>query len=171
MLVAGMNFSLSACQSASVHTDVALSYDIQPGSSIKLNSSITIPAHTATTYIQGGKISSFKLVDQYYPHCALTVRHVKDRQKKIEKDNFIIYRIQWFEASKINPDYKFASLADSNGGISHFEYQTIMYLRSELQPDVLSLTCQYWGDPSESDHLTIDEIHQTLGELLTLKLK
>jgi hypothetical protein len=58
----------------------------------------------------------------------------------------------------------------SNRGSAIQTFATILYLRSERQPEALRLTCGHWDYPPWATHLSIAQIRQTLGEVMTLRI-
>ena len=56
-----------------------------------------------------------------------------------------------------------------NGGTSHFTFATEISLSDPAQPSVYKLVCAIWADPVDRSFLNLDEIIQTLGELVTIE--
>jgi hypothetical protein len=56
-----------------------------------------------------------------------------------------------------------------NGGTSHFTFATEIGLSDPAQPAVFKLVCAIWADPVDRRFLNLDEIIQTLGELVTIQ--
>jgi len=54
------------------------------------------------------------------------------------------------------------------GGVTAVVYITEIYLESDIQPDVVRLSCKQWDDPMMGAHLTLQEIKLALGELITI---
>ena len=56
-----------------------------------------------------------------------------------------------------------------NGGTSHFTFATEISLSDPAQPSVYKLVCAIWADPVDRRFLGLDEIVQTLGDLVTVE--
>ncbi|MGD8483926.1 MAG: hypothetical protein PVF81_03600 [Thioalkalispiraceae bacterium] len=156
---------LSACQGSGVYTNPVPAYvEIKPGSTLTLNSELTIPANLARVYLQGAQVVPEKGVNRYYPNCSLEVRTLKNTPQKISADTFTIVRVKSDEevaSRKLHYASRFFSSDD--GPISHENWVTHFYLHSARQPDVYRLSCAHWEDPPEARHLLMPEIITTVG--------
>ncbi len=163
---------LTACQGLPTKSEDSPYYDIPAGSILVLNETITIPAERTSVYLQNGKILHYSMVDPYYPHCQFDVRTIKDTSQIVSRDKFIIYKVgHW--TSAIDNGIKRVGLrilSSGGNGLSPQTYATILYLQSDRQPDVLTMTCQHWEDPVDAEFLTIKQIRRTLGSVFTLEL-
>lgn len=173
LLMLLMLLPLPACQ-----TSVALDEDspLRPppaGSRLILNQSISIPAHSATVVLQGGRVVSSKDIKRYHPHCRLEVQKLGDAPQVLQPDEFVIRRSRqetrtaWL-GDRLQVARRVSS--DSNGGPSFFIFQTIFELQSASQPQVRWMTCEQWGDPALGQHLTLREIRRALGDIMRLEL-
>jgi len=142
------------------------------GSTLRLQSPISIAPNEGKVLIQDGKIvTSYWGVDAYYPNCTFELRNNAEVERIVEPDNFIITRV-----SRDTEDVMLhlpAIVADSGsggGGPPNTESITIMDLKSEKQPEVMRMSCQQWDNPNEATHLSIEQIRKTLDPLFTLDL-
>ena len=144
----------------------AKKYKIAKGAHITLHKEITIPAHRASIYIQGGRILPYSTVDQYQVHCKFEVRHILDKEQLIRPDKFTVTKSWQMEAS-LNKPIVVARYGGSGSG--KLTYSSYMRLRSKKQPDVIMLTCEFFGEASNSEHATPAQIRTALGKILTIK--
>lgn len=163
---------LAACQSLPATNPASPYYQIPAGSQLVLHQAVTIPAHTAHVFIQGGQLLAprrLNPVNQYYPNCKLEVRQPADRAQTIAPDTFIVTRVSqnWYDAGLVFPLY--ASVGDDDGP-SMQNYITTLFLHSERQPQVWRLDCQHWQYPAEAEFLTLAQIRQTLGNVMSVEL-
>ena len=143
-----------------------------------LNETITIPPHKASIYIQNGQVftsAGYTTVDQYYANCKFELREIETKPREITPDSFTIKRVIFEENLSAQPaSLRYAlnlssRMHISSGGLSYVDYATVMMLHSDKQPHVFRLSCQHWEDPNlAADHLSIEQIQQTLGKLFTL---
>ena len=147
-------------------------YTVPAGSKLLLHKPLTVPASKAGVYFQGGKVLSHKDVDEYYPHCKLEVRDVKDTPQSIEPDEFVVYKVVEGEdySALAYPRLAGLGIISAGNGAGRVMYFTNFYLRSDKQPHVMLLICQHWEDPTDAEYLTVRQIRKALGEFFTLKL-
>ena len=165
---------LTACQGGVMKNEESPFYDVPAGSELILNETIKIPAGRTSVYLQGGKVLPYSQIDPYNPHCQFDIRTKKDVPQTINKDKFVIYKIG-HRIGGLKRQIKVAGLrvfsgGNGNGGPSHETFATILYLRSENQPDILTMTCQHWADPTDAEYLTIKQMRKAMGSVFVLKL-
>jgi hypothetical protein len=151
---------------------------VKPGSILKLNQPLTIEPHSAGVRIQYGKVIPNKLLEQWYPNCRFEVLNPKDTPQVIQPDTFTIKRVTYENYLVSAGPVMLASVGigmsvgvggDSDGDDATADvYSTYFYLESETQPEVSRLLCQFWEDPHDARHLMLDEIQQTLGNIITI---
>jgi len=170
-------FLLLACDTVPAKSEDSPYYSIPAGSMLVLHQTVTIPTNRASVYLQGGRITPFSDVDQYYPHCKFELNTLKDVPQMVEPDTFEIYKVAH------GVDYAGSGLtvvvavglsvrgaSNSGGGPSPEPYATVLFIRSAKQADVRVMTCQHWEDPTDARHLTISEVRKVLGSVFTLEL-
>jgi len=161
--------SLHACQSTVTQS---LIHSFAPTAKLILNQDLTIPANTAGVFIQGGKVVSAVERDQYHPNCRLIVKDLRSTPQVVKADQFDIRRMQSYEdyVNTASPRYATASnvLHLADGGPSPQNFAIVFYLSSTKQPNVTTLACAHWEDPSFAKHLTPEQIRTTLGDIFTL---
>lgn len=168
---------LGACQTPAVDKADSPYYTVPATSKLILNREITIPANTASVYLQGGAIKPYPDIDDDYPHCIFEVSGVKPEPQTVKPGIFIITKVmQKFDFAAAEP-VRVAALAGAghaplmlSGGPSRLPYDTIMWLESAEQPWVRQINCRQWEDPTDPYFVTINEIKAALGEIFTLEL-
>lgn len=149
---------------------------VTPGSILKLNQTLTIEPHSAGVRIQNGKITGTQQMNQWYPNCRFELRNPKDTEQVVQPDTFIISRVSYNNYLVKAGNLMLASagigvsLGGGDGGPTADVHSTYFYLSSETQPEVSRLLCEHWEDPSDARHLMLDEIQQTLGSIMEIKV-
>ena len=163
---------LTACQSWHEPSENSPYYAIPVGTRLILNQPLTISAEKASVYIQRGKIVPYHRRDTYYANCKFEVNTVKQVSQTIEPDEFVVHRVsQYIEVSRFfAPGTLLAQSGGDQGDVMSKLYSRLIYLRSSKQPDVLRIACGRWDDSPVSNHLTIQEIRNALGDLFTVRL-
>ncbi|NOZ54907.1 MAG: hypothetical protein GXP08_17525 [Gammaproteobacteria bacterium] len=49
-------------------------------------------------------------------------------------------------------------------------FRTYLYVTSITQPNVFRFMCEHWEDPISGEHLTVEQIKQALGNIITLNV-
>lgn len=162
---------LYGCQLGLEPTSNTNNETLSAGWLLTLNKILTIPGQSAGVYLQNGQVVTEKEKDQYYPNCRLEVLDPQQESQTVQPDSFSVYRVKWTEEDVLLKPLLYAStqiiLAS---GPTADAYATILYLRSLRQTEVTRLICEHWEDPTTSpQHLTLQQIRSTLGEIFTLK--
>ena len=160
---------LSACQTRD-YPITSPYYRIPLGSQLVLHQDITIPANRARVLIQNGRIQERRDIDQYYPFCEFEILTLKDTDQVIKADTFNIHKLDKRMETSSQP-ILYASLVSDRLESRLIAYNTQYYLRSDRQPDVYRLMCLYWTDNSLDNHLTHEQIQQTLGKLFSFVIR
>lgn len=159
---------LSACQMAATRDEASPFYLPPAGSRLVLKQALTIPPENVGVFIQGGRAVGNREVDQYLPHCRLEVRERRETAQTVNPDEFRVQRVR--RDVQVVSNTETTRLVRVAHGPSFFIYRTLLALESARQPQVRTLVCQYWGDPALEDHLSIRDMRQALGDVMTLEL-
>lgn len=178
--------ALAACQAPGPVGPDSPYYKVPVGSTLTLHQRLTIPAHTAGVYIQGGQVVEHKQlnpVNQYYVYCRLEVDDVQDTAQTVKPDEFTVHRVgsRREDVSRAYPMYASRGMGmgmdvgesgggDEDAGPGMQNWSVDLYLHSPRQPQVRRLACQHWVYNYEAEYPTVDEIRKTLGKVMTLKL-
>lgn len=162
-------------------------YRLPDGSTVELTQTLKFPYRSARTYIQGGKSMRWKNVNHYLPYCSFGLNRKRNDQplaREIEPTRFATgdFYIGVEAAADRVPAVQVAggsgfdawrlasqtAAPEGNGGTPWpYTYYTRIELYSEDAPQVDDLSCAYDGDARDRN-LTLDEIRDTLGELVRL---
>ena len=167
-------FTSSSCQAGiSIGIENSPYHAIRAGSTLTLNREITFPADIVSVFIFNGQIVPRSTIDVYKPHCKFELYDMKPQPQTIQPDTFTIQKSVYFDAM-YNPgrlhQTNFVLNRYTTGGPSYQPYTTYMYLQSDKQQNVYRLSCLHWEDPVDARYLTVAQIRQVLGDLMTLKL-
>jgi hypothetical protein len=162
---------VGGCQLASVSENVDSPYYPPPvGSRLILKKDLTIPVGSARVALQGGKEMKPSAVNQYHPHCLLEVNAALAATQTVKADEFLVTHVttNWHQVKARHGFVKVGlNLA---GTFSWNNYLTVMTLSSAKQPNVRSLTCQQWDNPSGGTQVSIQQMRAALGEFFSLEL-
>lgn len=165
-------------------------YQIPPGSLLEVKQTLTIPANRARVYLQYGKVITEKQKDRYQPNCWFLSWKLMETQQTIMPDTFTVMRSAKAEDYVQNTSsIKLASRSisvESGIGVSigardgtgvlggdapmATVFTTQLFIQSEKQPDIRMLECSHWDDPSTGEHLTVQQIQDALGTIVTLRI-
>ena len=168
---------LTACSLNETSDENSYYYSVSVGSTIVLHQPVLISAEQVASYVQNGKLMSYDEVDKYRPNCKFEIYTMSEQSRTVEPDSFEIIRVvDEIESSSISKPAQLALHGDAlmlslldRGNV--FNYATMMYLKSDNQPDVYRMTCQHWEDIRDDRHLTIAQMRQAMGEVFTLEIK
>jgi len=149
------------------------------GATVELQRDLEIPADRTRVFFQRGKLLPGGSFDQYYPSCDLEVRTLQPEAQLVEKDRFMVTRVEYGQEAVARVEGEALQVAaigigiGSGGGLwwdrgeSIFRYVRI-WLHSERQPDVMRLTCRgAWEDYFRASPPNDVEIRIALGDIIT----
>lgn len=141
-----------------------------------LNQALAIPPNAATVRLQYGRVVAYNAVQEFDPFCVFELDTVADKEQAVRPGRFDITRVgRSIETIAGLPPLPYlrpvrVSMGDDHGRPSHLYYKTTFRLRDEAQP-VRALTCmsnQMAPGIPIMRHLTLAEIRQALGGIMTL---
>ena len=170
VLLAGL---LSGCQAPGPIDEDNPQAEIPPGSVFVLEQNLEIPAYDKKSLVnlprilknpdarpdivfQHGEVVERSDYARRETMCELETQLRRSEANTIKSDRFVAGRSSF----KIVPA----------PGSDDRPYLTRIPLTSEDQPAITALVCKNYGSPVSTDHLTIREIREALGEFFTLKL-
>ena len=150
--------------------------------SVELYRDVVVPPGMARVFFQDGVAQA--AINEYRPHCELTVRNVVERPQSIYADHFTVERVSsdivHVVASggvvvAISADFHLASGDGGSDGGGDGESRLMkiytLYLHSDRQPDVLSLVCGgAFNSPALAERPSLQDIETALGDYATLQL-
>jgi len=143
-------FVLSSCASTPSDDPDSMNFQIPAGSTLSLNKPLTIAEGKTHVYIQSSQQSTENKVNRYDINCRLEFKEFGPRT--IEPEVFRITRSEDGQEWYSYPNIK--------------RFDTIVYLESDKDTDVIKLDCEYWGGGIDRN-FTVAEMQQSLGELMT----
>ncbi len=168
---------LSGCQTMSYEDFYDDPTSVPPvGTIVRLNQPLTFQRGSSRSYIQDGEAKPFKSVHSLEPSCMFYLFEPYEAMgsvRTIEPDNFIVtHSAQWIDIAGMQPSvYAFSSIAIGNmfyDGVSAQNLSTTMKLQSDRQPQVVELKCTVFDDPFYSNFVSVNQIVETLGDVVTL---
>ncbi len=165
-----MALSLVACSTQLIDKETSSLYSIPLGSVFELHQALVVPAYHARAFIQDGKIVSEQQVREYYPHCEVELKNVKPVSQRILPNRFTLVRVldDEYEARR---HILFASLKHVEGGPLFVGFASEYYVQPEQPSDVFKITCLHWDEYSANRFLSVKEIRQALGSVMSLQIK
>lgn len=188
-LIFCLTLSLFAgCQSVPIN--YATPYDnprnvLPSGTVIELNQALIFSPNNSRSNIQNGVAIGKSRYDRFRPMCQFYLYESKDAMKKIrtiEPDHFTVVKSgQSMDYTLAEPlEVAFVSIG-VGGGPLYFggpfdddagtrTMKTTMKLHSDKQPQVHELRCVMDDDPYLRNFVTINQMIETLGDVVTLHL-
>jgi hypothetical protein len=142
---------LAGCQALQSTDPGKINFRIPAGSKLVLNRQLTIPAGVAHVILQHGEPGS--AANEWDVNCRFEVRNLGPRV--IQPDTFLITRS--------------GAQRDWVNQPSTMRYFKVFNLRSERQPDIMPMVCQYWSEPLIGRPLTIRQVQEALGDYFTFE--
>ena len=121
-------------------------------------------------YLQDGYQLSWIELEKQEPYCQFYVHRSREELRQpltIEPDTFVVEYVFRRKDSVAVEGMQVASEGEDVGGPWRAQrtMSTYMELSSEKQPKVTTLICAQWQDPYERNHVSVDEIIRSLGEI------
>jgi hypothetical protein len=173
---------LAACGPLLIRNETTRDYVPLSNASIELHRGVVVPAGMARVFFQEGVAQT--AIDEYRPHCELTVRNLADRPQTIHADHFTVVRVtsdivhvatSGGVVVAVSADFQLTSGGgggDSGGdGEGRLMKIYTLYLHSDRQPNVLSLVCGgAFNLPAQATRPSLQDIKTALGDYATLQL-
>jgi hypothetical protein len=128
---------------------------------------LTIPPDQAGVFVSGTPIGDRY---RYEAVCRLEVRTVDATFRTVTPDRFTVERVrqEWERFSQRESGLRRVGLFGRDGP-ALLRFTTILYLRSDRQPDVFRLVCSHLQDSAQNPrYLTAAEIRTVLAPVMTL---
>ena len=157
---------LTACQLLEDAGD-ARTDRLATGTPLDLHQNLTIPPGQAGVFVQGTPIGDRYRYDAV---CRLETRTVDATFRTVTVDRFTVERVrqEWERFSQREGGLRRVGLFDGDGP-ALLRFSTILYLRSDRQPDVFRLVCSHLQDSAQQPrYLTASEIRTVLAPVMTL---
>jgi hypothetical protein len=142
---------LAGCSTTGSSDPSSINFRVPQGSKLVLNREVPIAAGYSHAKFQNGEQTPG--VDQYTVNCSLEQRDLGPAT--IVPDSFLISRDanqrEWINQPHTMRFYK------------------VFQLRSQRQPGVTKLVCQYWDGPLFGRPVTIEQVRQALGDIFSFQ--
>ena len=168
---------LTACtQNLGVKADTAYAWYLPPvGSTIELHRSLQLPGGHTRVFLQRGEVVAKQAFDRYQPSCSFEIRSLAETPRQIDPETFLITRVQRTTEEVVERDepimlaaWNFVGIDDGPPMVTRGVH---LWISSDLQPDVMRLTCHgAFDDPPEALPPSIDEMRGALGSYASLRL-
>lgn len=173
---------LAACGPLLIRNEVTRENVPLRNAVLELHRDVVVPPGRARVFFQNGMAQS--AVNEYRPHCELTVRHLLEQPQTIHADRFTVVRVTADVVRvvttgnvvlTVNADFQLGhggGGGDSGGdGEGRLMKIYTLYLHSDGQPDVLSLDCGgAFDSPALATRPSLQDIGTALGDYATLEL-
>jgi len=160
LLLCSISLLLVACQSL----PPANSTDTPAIKTVTLKQDFPIRPDRSNEYIQGGEIRPYESIEQYYTHCKLELREIADIKRIVKPQRFNVTRI--YRQEEFVGFRKMMLAGDGDSGL--IMSTTYLFLQSEKQPDIFRLSCMRQDESFYARHVTVEEMQDTLGSIMTL---
>ncbi len=159
--------ALSACQSMPGYRYPTGPTPLPVVTSVTLNRELHVRPDYASVYIQSGQPRLTNSAAEYHPHCILELRTVAPVARTVQPDTFTVTGIHRDRFMAGLDGLMLASMA-SGGDYNPVMSTTTLTLHSDRQPEVYRLSCQQLDEPFRAHHVTLAEMQQALGDVITL---
>jgi hypothetical protein len=173
---------LAACGPLLIRNEASRDYVPLSNASVELHRDVVVPPGMARVFFQAGVAQT--AINEYRPHCELTVRTLAERPQTIHADHFTVKRVTsdivHVAASggvvvAVSAGLQLTSGGGGGGSGGDGEGRLMkiytLYLHSDRQPDVLSLVCGGAFDlPALATRPSLQDIKTALGDYATLQL-
>ena len=177
VLLCGIPF-LPGCGPLTIKNEETGSYVPARRGTLELHEAVVIPADRGRIFFQAGNLG-FGGINEFEPHCELTVRTLTDEPQIIYADTFMVERVSRDIRHVVKsrsvllaslPEFRLAT-GDGGDGESMQMHVYIMELHSDEQPQVQYLVCGgAFNEPALARLPTLQDIAAALGRFATLKL-
>ena len=164
LIVCCLLLSIAACQTPNIADDNA-TVSLTPAiATVTLNKEFPIRPDRTNEYIQNGEITLFEHISEYDPFCKLELRNLAEVARVIQPDTFTVSRI--YQETEFAGFRKMILAGDGSSGL--IMSTTYLYLQSEKQPGIFRLSCMRLDMSFYARHVSVNEMRDTLGSMLTL---
>jgi len=172
--VSGLLLLLLGCAQPTIETGDQDTSLPSVSDQIKLDWELEIRPDNTRVFFQRGQVVAKRELDHYHPSCDLEVRTLNPEVQHVKKDLFTVTRVVFSQESIVLWDGVRMAGLGWGGGLwregGHSIYRFIrMELHSDVQPDVLRLTCRgAYEDYHRASYPSPVEIRIALGGIITL---
>jgi hypothetical protein len=174
---------LAACGQLLIRNEATREYVPLGNASLELHRDVVVPPERGRVFFQEGVVQPG--INEFRPHCELTIRKLADRPQTILADHFTVERVSAETVHVVTSGEVVVAVnaafrltggdggdggGDGDGEGRQMKIYTL-YLHSDRQPEVLSLVCGGAFDlPALATRPTLQDIETALGGYATLEL-
>ena len=173
---------LAACGPLLIRNEATRDYVPLRNASLELHRDVVVPPERGRVFFQEGVVQP--RINEFRPHCELTIRKLVDRPQTIHADHFTVERVSadivhvvttGDVVVAVNAEFQLTSGGGGGDGGGDGEGRLMkiytLYLHSDRQPEVLSLVCGGAFDiPALATRPSLQDIETALGGYATLEL-
>ncbi len=171
---------LAACGPLLIRNEATRDYVPLRNASLELHREVVVPPDRGRVFFQKGVVQPG--INEYRPHCELTIRQLVDRPQTIQADHFTVERVSadivhvvtsGDVVVAVNAVFQLTSGGGDGGGDGEGRLMKVytLYLHSDRQPEVLSLVCGgAFNLPALATRPSLQDIETALGDYATLEL-
>ncbi len=151
LLLLTLLIAMQACRGPATYDPDSFAFIIPRGSKLVLNRQLSIPTGSAHIRFQQGRPTSG--VDEYRVNCRFRVRDLGPQE--VQPDTFLI-----------------TNAGDGEEWVSDphtIRFYKTLFLNSDQQPDVLTMTCQVWVDPRWGRVVSVPQMREALGDYFSFE--
>ena len=142
---------VAGCRTPATSDENSFTFIIPRGSKLVLKQPLSIPSGSAHIKFQNGK--QLGGVDEYTVNCQFRVRNLGPQE--IRPDTFLITNAgdgeEWVSAPHTRRFFK------------------NIFLKSEQQPEVMTLICQIWSPPRWGRSVSVPQMREALGDYFSFE--
>ena len=139
------------CRTAATYDENSFAFIIPRGSKLVLKQPLSIPSGSAHIKFQQGR--QVGGVDEYNVNCQFRVRNLGPQD--IQADSFLITNAgdgeEWVSAPSTRRFFK------------------NIFLKSDRQPEVMTLICQVWAPPRWGRSVSVPQMREALGDYFSFE--
>ena len=143
--------TLAGCRSPATFDENSFAFIVPRGSKLVLKQPLSIPTGRAHIKFQHGK--QVGGVDEYTVNCRFRVKNLGPQE--VQADTFLITNAgngeEWVSAPGIR------------------RYFRNMFLKSERQPEVMTMICQVWSSPHSGRSVSATQMREALGDYFSFE--
>ncbi len=169
---------LTSCATPQSNKETDFFANIPAGSTLAVNSPLTIAANEVRASLQFGRQVSLQQLDKWEPYCQLVVRTLSRQDKVIPAVDFRITRVVRDEEPYTrlkNSNRTMIASTDENlsflySGDTSYTWliKTYMDLESNDYPDIYRFVCGQVWDGYTSRRLYMSEFNEAAGDFITI---
>lgn len=146
-------------------------YVIPVGSALVLNVEVVIPPDQVSVLIQNGMVQHHANVDFYKPNCKFELYSISENARLVKPDYFLIKKVvDENEYSGLRESYYASRTMLVTDEPETITYATVMYLHSDIQPDVYRMTCKHWESVVDDRFLSVSAMRKAMGDIVSLRI-